>query len=374
MLSATVHRFVSRHLSRLWIYRQIPVSVRRFVSTVLFPLPNQHMDPIAVTSALPEQIDPVAVTSAPTAQVDPGAVRVISTLTEIDAVLTVLDAAAAVSDDELRRVFKTFRMEFPLAAEADPTSEAYRAQQLRLYEWLHGRPYSVKNEASAFDVAQAVSKPFPYSTQSADTVGNQLIAIGYIVKKLDLRPNDQVLEFGPGWGNTTVALARMGYQVTAIEIEQNFVKLIKERARCKDLKIDVINGDFLDCKKLTRQFNAVLFYECFHHCADHRNLIVALDQVVAPGGKIMFAAEPILEEFPLPWGLRLDGESLWAIRRMGWMELGFKESYFRQLLDDHGWTLRKEVAADTPWGTLFVATRKIECVDGSVATALATVQ
>jgi len=58
-------------------------------------------------------------------------------------------------------------------------------------------------------------------------------------------------------------------------------------------------------------------------------------------------------------GLRLDGESVWAIRRMGWMELGFKESYFRQLMDGNGWVLRKEVAADTPcWGTLFIASRK----------------
>jgi 2-polyprenyl-3-methyl-5-hydroxy-6-metoxy-1,4-benzoquinol methylase len=269
-----------------------------------------------------------------------------------------LEAAAAISDDELRRVFQTFRMEFPLDLPADPASDEYRQKQFELYQWLHGKRYSVKNEASVFDVDAAAAMPFPYHTKSCDTVGNQLITIGFLIKHLDLKPNSRVLEFGPGWGNTTIELTRMGHALTTIEIEPRFVELIEKRARQKNLSVTAINGDFFDCKGLDGQFDAVLFYECFHHCSDHRALIPELARLVAPGGKVMFAAEPILEEFPMPWGIRLDGESLWAIRNHGWLELGFKESYFRQLMSENGWELRKEVAKDTPWGTLFIATRK----------------
>jgi len=106
-----------------------------------------------------------------------------------------------------------------------------------------------------------------------------------------------------------------------------------------------------------RQFDAVLFFECFHHCANHQTLIAEFDRVVAPGGKILFAAEPITADFPIPWGLRLDGESLWAIRKHGWMELGFNERYFDSLLARHGWKLTKSVCHDTPWGVMFTATR-----------------
>lgn len=109
---------------------------------------------------------------------------------------------------------------------------------------------------------------------------------------------------------------------------------------------------------LDRQFDAVLFFECFHHCANHQQLVAGLDRVVAPGGKVLFAAEPILDEFPIPWGLRLDGESLWAIRQHGWLELGFQESYFRRLMERHGWSVERADCAETPWGNILVATRR----------------
>ena len=337
MLSSTVRRFVSNYRVTMWLYARTPGAIRRFVAKYFFPASDER--PVPATGEQP-------------------AFRVVRTLEEVDVIMREIDAAAAISDDELRRVFKTFRMELAMPSGIDPASEEYRTKQLELYQWLHGRPYSVKNEASPFDVEGAIAKPFPYSTESAETVGNQLIAIGYLIKHLALKPRSRVLEFGAGWGNTTIALARMGHHVTVIEIEPNFVKLINERASRVGVNVNVIQGDFFDCKTLNSQFDAVLFYGSFHHCADHRALIALLDLLIAPGGIIMFAAEPIVEEFPLPWGLRLDGESVWAIRRMGWMELGFKESYFRQLMDDNGWVLRKEVAAGTPWSTLFIASRK----------------
>lgn len=105
---------------------------------------------------------------------------------------------------------------------------------------------------------------------------------------------------------------------------------------------------------------AILFFECFHHCADHQDLIKGLDRVVSPGGKVIFAAEPITDDFPVPWGFRLDGESLWAIRQHGWCELGFQETYFRELLSKNGWAISKHVCTETPWGTIFVAKRQDE--------------
>ena len=96
--------------------------------------------------------------------------------------------------------------------------------------------------------------------------------------------------------------------------------------------MDAVTGAFLDVDKLGRTFDAVLFYESFHHCSDHRGLIAKLAGILNSGGKIFFAAEPIFDGFPVPWGVRVDGESLWAIRQNGWLELGFQESYFVRTL------------------------------------------
>lgn len=287
-------------------------------------------------------------------------VRIISTLEEVDEMLKLLDQAAAISDDELRRGFTKFQMNFPLSLPSDPGSPEYRDVQMQMYEWLHGKPYSLNNETSSFDVLAAASRPFPFYTESPQTVGNHVIAIGHLIRTMNLRPGSSVLEFGPGWGNTTTFLARMGYAVTAVDIEKNFVDLINERGKQKGLKIDAIQGDFSLINEIDKQFDAILFFECFHHCSDHRALIASLDKAVRPHGKVVFAAEPITDDFPMPWGLRLDGESLWAIRKNGWLELGFQEAYFTDLLEQYGWHTTKVECAETPWGIVFVATRKPE--------------
>ncbi len=299
---------------------------------------------------------------APPASPAPATPVVVETLADLDAALRRMDAAAAVSDDELRRAFETFSMKFPLELPLDPDSEEYRARQFELYAWLHGKPYSTANEVSRFDPQEAADSPFPYHTRSAQTVGNHLIAIGYLIRALDLPPGSRVLEFGPGWGNTTIALARMGCHVTAVDIEPNFLKLIDERARRKHVTVETMVGDFSIIAELDRQFDAVLFFECFHHCSNHQALVAGLHRAVAPGGKVVFAGEPIDDGYPMPWGLRLDGGSLWAIRRHGWLELGFQEGYFRGLLARHGWTVDKTVCRElsgavTGWGTVFSAHR-----------------
>lgn len=87
--------------------------------------------------------------------------RIVSTVEELDDILLELDAAAKISDDELRRCFTTFSMEYPVNVEQDPYSSDYKAAQSALYERLSGKTYTPENEVSAFDVDKAVNQPFP---------------------------------------------------------------------------------------------------------------------------------------------------------------------------------------------------------------------
>ena len=283
--------------------------------------------------------------------------RVVRTLAELDERLEFLARAAAVSDDELRRGFATFRMELDLRMPDDPYSDEYHRAVFDLYEWLHGKPYAPSNEFTLFEVARYADVPFPYATQSAQTVGNYLIGVGHVIRTLDLPPKSRVLEFGPGWGNTTLALAQMGHHVTAIDIGQNFVDLINARAAMLNTQVEAIVGDFSMIGELDDTYDAVLFFECFHHCANHLDLLAGLNRVVAPGGRVIFAAEPISKTMSVPWGLRMDGESLWAIRTNGWLELGFRRSYFLQTLERYGWEAERVNCPETPSGEIFVARR-----------------
>lgn len=274
---------------------------------------------------------------------------------EIDGFLTRLNTAR--NDSEMRNIFTSFQAQFDLDVPPDPFSVEYKDHQFAIYKMLAGRPYASSNEMSLFDVESAALRPFPYMNGSCELVGNHLMAIGFLIKALNLQPGARILEFGPGWGNTTIALAKMGFHVTAVDIEQNFIDLINKRAQMERLDITTIRGDFSLIESVSEPYDAVLFFECFHHASDHLALIAAFEKAVKPGGFVCLAAEPITPDFPIPWGLRMDGESIWAIRKNGWLELGFNERYFRSALEKFGWRGTALRGKDSPASSVIIAKR-----------------
>ena len=156
--------------------------------------------------------------------------RTITNVDELDQILAECERAAQVSDDELRRVFQTFRMDVAAQLPPDPFSKDYANAQMALYERIAGRPYSTANEKSIFDAEAAVVRPFPYIA-SCPVAGVHWGAIAFLLRNMALRPGARVLDVGAGWGNTTLALAQLGFEVTALDIEPRFCELIRERTR-----------------------------------------------------------------------------------------------------------------------------------------------
>lgn len=268
--------------------------------------------------------------------------------------------ASATNDADMRLEFSTYQAAFDLNVPADPFSKAYREKQFSIYEMLTGKSYVNTNEKSPFDVDSAAVRPFPYLHASCELVGDHLMAIGFLIKSLRLPAGARILEFGPGWGNLTVALAKMGFQVTAVDIEKNFVDLIGKRAAMERLDVKAIHGDFSFIGSVEEPFDAVLFFECFHHASDHLALMAAFEKAVKKNGIVCFASEPINAEFPIPWGLRMDGQSLWAIRNNGWLELGFNEKYFALALERFGWRGLSLQGHDAPNSHVIIAKRKAD--------------
>lgn len=286
--------------------------------------------------------------------------QTLETLTELDRKLEECRLAARESDDALRAAFWAFEGRFALDHPDDPFSEAYRRFQMDLYRRFAGREYDTANEATPFDLEASVSRPFPFMTGSPATAGQHLGAVAFLLRCLRLTPGARVLEFGAGWGNTTLALAQLGMRVTAVDVDARFCALLEARARRAEAAIEVVHGDFFHAETVTEPFDAVIFFECFHHCADHLRLLRALHRAVRPGGHVYFGAEPILADYPVPWGLRMDGEALWAIRQHGWLELGFRESYFRAALAHTGWLGRAMRSADLPWISVWEASAAVD--------------
>jgi 2-polyprenyl-3-methyl-5-hydroxy-6-metoxy-1,4-benzoquinol methylase len=281
--------------------------------------------------------------------------QVIDNLAALDTKLRECQEAQRVSDDALRGVFNTFRFDAAPQMPPDPFSAEYARRQMALYETIAGRRYDTGNEETVFDVEAARLRPFPY-TASPAVGGTHLSAIAFMLRGLNLPPGARVLDVGPGWGNTSLALAQFGFEVTTLDIEPRFCALIGARARALGVPVEIVNDDFFWIERAGRRFDAIIFFESFHHCADHARLLQALPGALKEGGRVYFGAEPIVRDFPLPWGVRTDGESLWAIRQNGWLELGFRESYFREALRRAGMSATIRRSLDVPWITVWEAT------------------
>ena len=271
---------------------------------------------------------------------------------ELDMVLARATALMGPTPDEARALLDGITLALPGAPPEDPFSDAYREWTWELYRTISGRAaYDTAHEASPFDLATARRRPFPYQTGSLALVGRDLVARGHLLECLAgaealarggavPAPGKplRVVEFGPGWGNLTGDLVATGLDVTAVELDEKFCQLIAHRCTGPG-QVAVVQGDMLGFVP-DEPFDAAVFFESFHHCADHLAMLGRLHDIVRPGGVVLFASEPI-QKMDYPWGPRLDGLSVWSSRTHGWLELGFDNAYFDRALARSGWSGRR---------------------------------
>jgi SAM-dependent methyltransferase len=248
------------------------------------------------------------------------------------------------SPERAQALLGGFVVALPAPPPPDPFADSYREWTWDLYRRLSGRgSYDTANEASPFDLERALNRPFPYESGSLKMVGRDLVARGHLLATLantlpavpaSARP--RVVEFGAGWGNLTADLVATGLDVTVVELDPKFCALIGHRCAGGPGELTVRQTDMLGFAT-EEPFDAAVFYESFHHCADHLTMLDGLHRIVRPGGVVLFAAEPV-QRLGYPWGPRLDGLSVWSSRTHGWLELGFDTRYFDAALARTGWT------------------------------------
>jgi 2-polyprenyl-3-methyl-5-hydroxy-6-metoxy-1,4-benzoquinol methylase len=225
-----------------------------------------------------------------------------------------------------------------------PDSPEFFALQMQQYRDISGRDgyFPIRDERdSGFEFANQFTV-YPFTTQDPVCTGYYLIGVGMVLKAMQLKPGATIVEYGIGWGHTTLALAQLGYNVIAVDIEEKFLTLVEHRAKQLGLTITTHHGEFGELPSHVETIDGALFFECFHHCLNHVEVVKKLSDRLNPGGRLILAGEPLFDEdWFYPWGLRLDGQSVWAIGTHGWMELGFKRSYLETLLRSSGFELER---------------------------------
>jgi SAM-dependent methyltransferase len=184
------------------------------------------------------------------------------------------------------------------------------------------------------------------------------MGVGLVLANIGVPSGSHVVEYGCGWGHTSIALAQAGYNVTCIDIEAGFVELVGRRARQEGVSLRAYQGHFGERPDAGGDADAVLFFEAFHHSLDHIDVVCRIQAMLRPGGRLILAAESVYPWFPVPWGVRLDGHAVWAIRAYKWMELGFQTDYFLRMLLRTGFVVsRVEIKEIGPHGLIYIGTK-----------------
>lgn len=251
----------------------------------------------------------------------------------------------------------------------DPLGDDYRRQQHRLWQVVSGRDRAydaVQDEKEAgWTDTDSIRQPGFFSHRDAlavDRASDHLLATGMLLKHSGLVPGDWALEYGAGFAQSALSLARLGVQVDTVDISAVFCEHVRRQGEFFQVKLTPFRGKFgLNPRPGTR-YKLIWFYESFHHCFDFQPLLEAIDGHLADGGRIILGGEPIVEReyaaVPYPWGVRLHSEVAAVVRRQGWFELGFSEDFLFELFAAAGYLARRVDCEASLFGRLYILERR----------------
>jgi cyclopropane-fatty-acyl-phospholipid synthase len=112
-----------------------------------------------------------------------------------------------------------------------------------------------------------------------------------ILDLADVGPGSRVLEVGIGWGTLAIAAARRGAKVTGITLSTEQLQLAQKRVAEAGL-VDRIDLRLQDYRLVTGSYDAIVSVEMIEAVGEEYwpEYFRALDQLLAPGGKVALQA------------------------------------------------------------------------------------
>lgn len=115
------------------------------------------------------------------------------------------------------------------------------------------------------------------------------VSMKYITKFAKLFGSPKILDIGAGTGRYSVALAEMGYDVTAVELVKHNLRVLEQ----KNSKVKAIQGNALNLKNFAdNSFDIVLLFGPMYHLFSEADKVLALSEakrVTKHGGVILVA-------------------------------------------------------------------------------------
>lgn len=123
-------------------------------------------------------------------------------------------------------------------------------------------------------------------TELGDEVTNQYLQSlipGWISEPL----GKKALDLGCGSGTTAFILAKLGFNVTGVDISETAIAMAKDFSSQQSLEINFVVGDILKVSEMNKKFNLVYDSHCLHCIVFDEDRVQVLEQVkksMAPKG------------------------------------------------------------------------------------------
>ena len=178
---------------------------------------------------------------------------------------------------------------------------------------------------------------FPVCVATHDLGIKRLFELSTVLSLLGCRPRDRVLDLGAGSGFSSEMLARLGYDVVAIDPDRAALSHSRRRIGFDATRIDgrvtVVTALAETLPFASAQFDGVVAMNVLHHVPDLPAVARELARVIKPGGRVAFC-EPGLDHLAEPETQRaiaehgendqpFDALAFLALARSG----GFSEAY-----------------------------------------------
>ena len=95
----------------------------------------------------------------------------------------------------------------------------------------------------------------------------------------------KLLEIGCGIGMDSVQLAKVGFDVTGVDLTESAIEIARVHARLRGVPIEFHTGNAEELGFADRTFRVVYSFGVLHHTPDIRGALAEVHRVLEPGGK-----------------------------------------------------------------------------------------